>query len=62
MICPVPGRENIYYQVGITAWGLDCGLKDVPGVYANVIKFRGWIDQRMKELRFGIGSYTMKHS
>ena len=25
-----------YFQTGISSWGLECGLKDVPGVYADV--------------------------
>lgn len=60
MICPVPGRSNVYYQVGIVAWGIECGMEDVPGVYANVVRFRSWIDQKMRELGFDTDSYTLK--
>ncbi|XP_066962337.1 uncharacterized protein [Macrobrachium rosenbergii] len=32
-----------YYLQGITSWGIDCGQKDVPGVYADVRFFSEWI-------------------
>ncbi|XP_042229160.1 uncharacterized protein LOC121871091 isoform X2 [Homarus americanus] len=38
---PVTGT---YYIAGITAWGIGCGQKDVPGVYVDVQFFREWID------------------
>ena len=31
------------YLIGVVSWGKDCGLKDFPGVYANVILVRSWI-------------------
>jgi len=33
-----------YTQVGITAWGIGCGTKDVPGAYTDVAKFAPWIE------------------
>lgn len=35
-------------------------MEDVPGVYANVVRFRSWIDQKMRELGFDTDSYTLK--
>ena len=39
---PGPGGSTnnitICLQVGIVAWGLDCGQKNVPGAYASVIR------------------------
>ncbi|KAK7020157.1 CLIP domain-containing serine protease [Halocaridina rubra] len=37
------GNTGYYYLAGITAWGIDCGQKDVPGVYVNVPHFLDWI-------------------
>jgi len=36
--------SGTYTQVGITAWGIGCGTKDVPGAYTDVSKFTPWID------------------
>ena len=30
--------------VGLTTWGVSCGLSDTPGVYAKVSHFRNWIN------------------
>jgi secreted trypsin-like serine protease len=59
-VCPFPGRDNIYYQAGIVAWGIECGQENIPGVYANVAKFRSWIDSEMNDLGYGTGSYTIE--
>jgi len=37
-------ETQAYTQVGITAWGIGCGTKDVPGAYTNVAEFLPWID------------------
>jgi plasma kallikrein len=57
-VCPIPGRHEIYHQAGIVAWGIECGQENIPGVYANVAKFRDWIDLQMNTLGFGCDSYT----
>jgi len=36
--------ETLYTQVGIVAWGIGCGQKDVPGVYTDVAAQVCWID------------------
>lgn len=37
LVCPVDdGFGTRYVQAGIIAWGIECGLHDTPGVYANV--------------------------
>ncbi|XP_058117069.1 phenoloxidase-activating factor 2-like isoform X2 [Anopheles coustani] len=59
LVCPIPnGKQHHYYQTGLVAWGIGCGENGIPGVYANVAKFRGWIDQHMKQRNFGTDSYT----
>jgi len=35
---------TLYTQVGIVAWGIGCGQKDVPGVYTDVAAQVCWID------------------
>ncbi|CAG9807056.1 unnamed protein product [Chironomus riparius] len=47
LVCPVAGEEDKYYQAGIVAWGIGCGGKDVPGIYVNVAKFAGWINEQI---------------
>uniref|UniRef100_A0A1Q3FPI8 Phenoloxidase-activating factor 2 n=1 Tax=Culex tarsalis TaxID=7177 RepID=A0A1Q3FPI8_CULTA len=41
--------DETYVQAGIVAWGVGCGLKDVPGVYVRVPKYAGWIEKKIKE-------------
>jgi secreted trypsin-like serine protease len=45
-------RENIpevsYVQTGIIAWGVECGINGVPGVYANVSDALCFIDYATK--------------
>jgi hypothetical protein len=36
--------STITLQVGITAWGIKCGL-GLPGVYSDVAHAMCWIDQ-----------------
>lgn len=49
LVCPIPGTVDRYYQAGIVAWGIGCGEKGIPGVYANVAGFRNWIDQHLTQ-------------
>ncbi|XP_035790729.1 phenoloxidase-activating factor 2-like [Anopheles albimanus] len=59
LVCPIPNRQDQYYQPGIVVWGVGCGENPgIPGFYANVAKFRNWIDQHMIQRNFGTSSYT----
>ena len=39
---------NRYVLAGIVSWGLECGKKDVPGVYADVTQGLCFIDYATK--------------
>ena len=46
-ICKVLNNKitlNIELQVGIVAWGIDCGMPEIPGVYASVADGLCFID------------------
>nr|CAI5819317.1 unnamed protein product [Callosobruchus analis] len=58
LACPDPLHPGRYIQAGIVSWGIDCGQPEVPGVYANVAKFRTWIDSHMERLNLETGSYN----
>lgn len=36
-------NNNIWYVVGLVAWGIGCGQGGVPGVYVNVATYLAWI-------------------
>ncbi|KAH3849574.1 hypothetical protein DPMN_091977 [Dreissena polymorpha] len=40
LVCNVKGR---IYVLGVTSFGLECGLPEFPGVYAKVKAFLSWI-------------------
>merc|ERR1712051_606119 len=44
LVCPKISNPDQYVQTGITSWGIECGKKDVPGVYADVQKGLCFID------------------
>ncbi|XP_050420347.1 phenoloxidase-activating factor 2-like [Adelges cooleyi] len=43
LMCP-SDDPDILIQAGIVAWGIGCGLHQIPAVYVNVAQFRNWID------------------
>uniref|UniRef100_A0A182QS75 Peptidase S1 domain-containing protein n=1 Tax=Anopheles farauti TaxID=69004 RepID=A0A182QS75_9DIPT len=57
LVCPIPGTNNYFYQAGMVAWGIGCGEDGVPGVYVNVPKFRGWIDDHLRQRNITDHSY-----
>jgi secreted trypsin-like serine protease len=33
-----------FLLVGVVSWGVDCGVSDIPGIYASVKAAACWID------------------
>lgn len=58
LVCPL--GNNRYTLTGLVAWGIGCGLKDVPSVYTNVPKFRNWVDDKMEDWGLQGTSYRIK--
>lgn len=58
MVCEIPGSKDHYYQAGIVVGGIGCGQKDVPGFYADVSKYREWIDDKIDAMDIDVRSYT----
>ncbi|RZC40602.1 Trypsin domain containing protein [Asbolus verrucosus] len=57
LVCPIQDQKNRYFQAGIVAWGISCGLTDVPGVYVNIALFRSWIDRELESKNLNISIY-----
>ncbi|KAJ8921968.1 hypothetical protein NQ315_008605 [Exocentrus adspersus] len=58
LVCPDPKNPARYLLTGMVAWGIGCGEADVPGVYADVARFRSWIDEQMRRLNLDTRPYT----
>ncbi|XP_068223696.1 phenoloxidase-activating factor 2-like [Palaemon carinicauda] len=43
LACPRKDDPSRYLLVGLTAWGIGCGLDGIPGVYASVPATYDWI-------------------
>ncbi|KAI8042139.1 CLIP domain-containing serine protease HP8-like [Drosophila gunungcola] len=50
LACPLLSDPQRYELAGIVNFGIDCGIKDVPGVYTNVAKLRNWIIQETTQV------------
>ncbi|KAJ8961443.1 hypothetical protein NQ318_014691 [Aromia moschata] len=61
LVCPDPQNPTRYVQAGIVAWGIGCGQSNVPGVYADVAKFRSWIDDQLLRLSIDTRPYIVVH-
>ena len=40
-------NEAGYVQVGVVSWGVECGNRTLPGVYARLSSYRDWIREHM---------------
>ncbi|CAL2050641.1 unnamed protein product [Caenorhabditis brenneri] len=43
-------RAGGWVQVGITAFGMECGKAGQPGVYMNLSYFRGWVNRMLMKI------------
>ncbi|XP_029344592.1 uncharacterized protein LOC100167585 isoform X2 [Acyrthosiphon pisum] len=46
--CPYKDEPDRLVQVGIVAWGIGCGLADIPAAYVNVAGFMQWINNEIE--------------
>ncbi|XP_052745469.1 phenoloxidase-activating factor 2-like [Bicyclus anynana] len=60
LVCSIGHREGKmrYAVVGLVAYGLECGKRDVPGVYVNVPHLADWVDRQMRAAGLGTDSYS----
>lgn len=49
----VARRQGGWVQVGITSWGVGCGLAKFPGVYTEVAPLAGWVAEQTRFGPFG---------
>ncbi|CAO2591311.1 Serine protease 52 [Lemmus lemmus] len=49
LVCNKKRNRTIWYQLGIVSWGVDCGRKNVPGVYTKVPYYLKWIRKKTAE-------------
>lgn len=59
LVCPDSRNLGRFVQSGIVSWGIGCGEENIPGVYANVAKFRNWIDDKLSRLNINSNYYTI---
>ena len=50
-------RNGPWYQAGIVSWGIGCGDKDIPAVYASVATVSCWIDKEVSSFYQDDGSF-----
>ena len=58
LVCPIPGNSGYFYQAGIVAFGIGCGMADTPGGYTNVALFYDWIEEQIQYQGYNSKSYT----
>ncbi|KRF77842.1 phenoloxidase-activating factor 2 isoform X2 [Drosophila virilis] len=58
LVCPIPGHPSRYYQAGIVAWGIGCGLENVPAGYTNVPYLMPWVSRELDKLNIDKKYYT----
>ncbi|KAH8263050.1 hypothetical protein KR044_003691 [Drosophila immigrans] len=58
LVCPIKDQPNRYYQAGLVAWGVSCGLENVPAGYTSVAYLMPWIIQELNKLHIDSSYYT----
>ncbi|XP_005355578.1 serine protease 52-like [Microtus ochrogaster] len=49
LVCNKKRNRTTWYQLGIVSWGVDCGRKNIPGVYTKVSYYLKWIRKKTEE-------------
>ncbi|XP_017013989.2 phenoloxidase-activating factor 2-like [Drosophila takahashii] len=53
LFCSIGARNSdVYMQVGIVNWGIDCGKENVPATYTDVAMFREWIEKNLLDFNY----------
>ena len=47
-----PANDTLNFQAGIVSWGIGCGDKNTPAVYASVSEASCWIDSAVEIMLF----------
>ncbi|CAH2062305.1 unnamed protein product, partial [Iphiclides podalirius] len=58
LVCPIDSTGSRFAVYGMVAYGLQCGAKDVPGVYVNVPNLHGWVGQQLSNEGLDAKSYS----
>lgn len=52
LVCTLPDHTDTYYEIGFVVGGIGCGEDNTPGLYANILQFKDWIDQQFDNNKF----------
>ncbi|KAF2902131.1 hypothetical protein ILUMI_04064 [Ignelater luminosus] len=52
LVCVLPDHMDTYYELGFVVGGIGCGEENTPGLYANILQFKSWIDQQFNIYKY----------
>ncbi|CAH2062261.1 unnamed protein product, partial [Iphiclides podalirius] len=58
LVCPIDAKGSRFAIYGMVAYGVSCGTKDVPAVYANVTNLYEWVGRQLSFEGLDSKSYT----